>query len=191
MRKLKQEKEEALQKERTRSLGKASLGGPFSLIDQSGEPKTDKDFLGQWIIIYFGFTFCPDICPDELEKLSKVVTEIDSIEKLPNLQPLFITVDPDRDTGEVMKKYLAEFHPKLLGLTGSPEKIKEVAKAYRVYYSVGPADEEDDYLVDHTIITYLVNPRGEFVDYYGKNRNAEEMVAGIANHMIAYNRSKK
>lgn len=190
MRKVKAEKEEEAQRQRTRSLGKASLGGPFDLVDHNGEKKTDKDFLGQWLVIYFGITFCPDICPDELQKLAKVVDTIDATPKLPKLLPLFISVDPQRDTPEVMKTYLKEFHPHMLGLTGTTEQVKAAAKAYRVYFSVGPSDEDNDYLVDHSIIMYLVNPKGQFVDYYGQNRTAEEMVGGIASHMIAYSRSQ-
>ena len=109
------------EQERTRSYGKAALGGPFSLQDHNGQRRTDQDFLGQWVMLYFGFTFCPDICPDELEKMATVVTNIggysmrwghvimfiaEKIESLPNLQPLFITVDPERDSPAVMKEYL-------------------------------------------------------------------------------------
>ena len=123
--KLKREKEAIAEKERTRSLGKAALGGPFSLIDHHEQRRTDKDFLGQWLLLYFGFTFCPDICPDELEKMATVVTRLggrehapgssvgelvslpaDSTAGLPQVQPLFITVDPSRDTAAVMREYL-------------------------------------------------------------------------------------
>lgn len=186
VKKLKREKEEASEKERTRSLGKAALGGPFSLTDHNGKVKTDKDFLGQWILIYFGFTFCPDICPDELEKMANTLDMLDKTEGLPKLQPLFISVDPERDTPEILKNYLKEFHPRILGLTGTNEEVHQATKAYRVYYSMAPADDDNDYLVDHTIIMYLVDPNGNFVDYYGQNRTAQEMTAGIANHMIKY-----
>ncbi|XP_069785593.1 protein SCO1 homolog, mitochondrial isoform X2 [Narcine bancroftii] len=186
MKHLKREKEEKLEKERTRTLGKAALGGPFSLTDHRGQAKTDKDYLGQWVLIYFGFTHCPDICPDELEKMIAVVDEIDKISSLPNLTPLLITIDPDRDNVEAMAKYVQEFSPKLIGLTGSQEQIDQVSKAYRVYYSQGPKDEDNDYIVDHTIIMYLVSPSGDFLDFYGQNKKSAEISASIASHMRKY-----
>lgn len=188
---VKSEKELALARERKRILGKASIGGRFELIDHNGEPKCSEDFFGQWCLLYFGFTHCPDICPDELEKMAAVVDAIDGLERVPNIQPLFITVDPKRDTKAAIKQYLKEFHPKFLGMTGSDEKIGEACRAYRVYFSAGPRDEDDDYIVDHTIITYLVNPDGEFVDYYGQNKTADEVTASIAVNMKKYEELNK
>ncbi|XP_066471234.1 protein SCO1 homolog, mitochondrial [Tiliqua scincoides] len=182
----KKEKEEILEKERQRSLGKPLLGGPFSLIDHQGQPKTNRDYLGQWVLLYFGFTHCPDICPEELEKMILVVDEIDGIRSLPNLTPLFITIDPERDTKEAIARYVKEFSPKLIGLTGTKDQIDDVARTYRVYYSSGPKDEDNDYIVDHTIIMYLVGPDGEFVDYYGQNKKNSEISASIAGHMRQY-----
>ncbi|XP_025136329.3 protein SCO1 homolog, mitochondrial isoform X2 [Bubalus bubalis] len=146
MKYFKKEKTEKLEKERHRSIGKPLLGGPFSLTTHTGEPKTNKDYLGQWVLIYFGFTHCPDICPEELEKMIQVVDEIDSIPTLPNLTPLFITIDPERDTKEAIANYVKEFSPKLIGLTGTKEEIDQVARAFRVYYSPGPKDEDEDYI---------------------------------------------
>ncbi|KAM9006146.1 protein SCO1 homolog, mitochondrial [Sarcophilus harrisii] len=183
MKYFKKEKEEKLEKERKRAIGKPLLGGPFSLMDHNGEPKTDKDYLGQWILIYFGFTHCPDICPEELEKMIAVVDEIDSIPTLPNLIPLFITIDPERDNREAIARYVKEFSPKLVGLTGGPNEIDQVARAYRVYYSPGPKDEDEDYIVDHTIIMYLIGPDGEFLDYFGQNKKNSEIAGSIAAHM--------
>ncbi|XP_064127851.1 protein SCO1 homolog, mitochondrial isoform X2 [Loxodonta africana] len=183
MKYFKKEKMEKLEKERQRSIGKPLLGGPFSLTTHTGEPKTDKDYLGQWVLIYFGFTHCPDICPEELEKMIQVVDEIDSIPTLPNLTPLFITIDPERDTKEAIADYVKEFSPKLVGLTGTKEEIDKVARAYRVYYSPGPKDEDQDYIVDHTIIMYLIGPDGEFLDYFGQNKRNAEIAGSIAAHM--------
>ncbi|NWX85014.1 SCO1 protein, partial [Nothoprocta ornata] len=186
MKKMKRMKEEKLEKERNRGIGKPLLGGPFSLVNHEGQPKTNKDYIGQWVLIYFGFTHCPDICPDELEKMIEVVEEIDGIPSLPNLTPLFITIDPERDSEEAIARYVKEFSPKLIGLTGTKEQIGQVAKAYRVYYSEGPKDEDNDYIVDHTIIMYLLGPDGEFVDYYGQNKRSAEISASIAAHMRKY-----
>ncbi|XP_008048959.1 protein SCO1 homolog, mitochondrial [Carlito syrichta] len=186
MKYFKKEKEEKLEKKRQRSIGKPLLGGPFSLTTHFGEPKTDKDYLGQWILIYFGFTHCPDICPEELEKMIQVVDEIDSIPTLPNLTPLFITIDPERDTKEAIANYVKEFSPKLIGLTGTEEEIGQVARAFRVYYSPGPKDEDEDYIVDHTIVMYLIGPDGEFLDYFVQNKKNAEIAGSIAAHMRAH-----
>ncbi|XP_034503241.1 protein SCO1 homolog, mitochondrial [Ailuropoda melanoleuca] len=183
MKYFKKEKTQKLEKEQQRSLGKPLLGGPFSLTTHTGEPKTDKDYVGQWVLIYFGFTHCPDVCPEELEKMIQVVDEIDNIPTLPNLTPLFITIDPERDTKEAIANYVKEFSPKLVGLTGSKEEIDQVARAYRVYYSPGPKDEDEDYIVDHTIIMYLIGPDGQFLDYFGQNKKNAEIAGSIAAHM--------
>ncbi|XP_041626346.1 protein SCO1 homolog, mitochondrial [Vulpes lagopus] len=188
MKYFKKEKTRKLEKERQRSLGKPLLGGPFSLTTHTGEPKTDRDYVGQWVLIYFGFTHCPDVCPEELEKMIQVVDEIDSIPTLPNLTPLFITIDPERDTKEAIANYVKEFSPKLVGLTGTKEEIDQVARAYRVYYSPGPKDEDEDYIVDHTIIMYLIGPDGQFLDYFGQNKKNAEIAGCIAAHMREHRR---
>ncbi|XP_075871868.1 protein SCO1 homolog, mitochondrial [Nelusetta ayraudi] len=186
MKYFKKEKEELIEKERTRSIGRPALGGPFSLVDHNNKPTKSEDFLGQWVLLYFGFTHCPDICPDELEKMIEVVDEIDKIKALPNLTPVLITIDPERDTAEAMAAYVKEFSPKLIGLTGTTAQVEDVSRAYRVYYSQGPKDEDNDYIVDHTIIMYLVGPDGEFVDYYGQNKRNVEISNSIAAHMRKY-----
>ncbi|KAK1272693.1 hypothetical protein QJS04_geneDACA019153 [Acorus gramineus] len=132
------------------SVGKAAIGGPFKLVNHDGKSVTEKDFLGKWTLIYFGFTHCPDICPDELQKLADAIDKIKQKAGI-EIVPVFISVDPERDTVEQIHDYVNEFHPNLIGLTGSPEEIKQVARSYRVYYM--KTDQEGaDYLVDHSIV---------------------------------------
>jgi len=182
----KHEKEQKIEEDRTRALGKASLGGPWELVDHSGVVRKSSDFVGRWVLLYFGFTHCPDVCPDELEKLCKTVDKIDDDKSIPDIIPLFITIDPNRDTVPAVAKYVKEFSAKLIGLTGTSEQIAQAARAYRVYYSEGPKDSDADYIVDHTIILYLIDPKGHFVDYYGQNKTSEEMFNSICLHMSKY-----
>lgn len=125
-----QQKVEGMMQRSQEVVGKAAVGGPFSLIDQDGKPFTNENLLGKFSILYFGFTHCPDICPDELEKLAEA---LDMIEKQLSykVQPVFISVDPQRDTPKAVKAYVKEFHPRLIGLTGSEEAVKACSKAYR------------------------------------------------------------
>ncbi|KAH9619285.1 hypothetical protein KSS87_015571 [Heliosperma pusillum] len=166
------------------SVGQAAIGGPFKLVNHEGKNVTEKDFLGKWTVVYFGFTHCPDICPDELQKLAAAV---DKIQKKSGIEivPVFISVDPERDNVEQVSEYVKEFHPKLIGLTGDPEEIRKVARAYRVYY-MKTTEEGSDYLVDHSIVMYLMSPRMEFVKFYGKNNDIDGLANGIIKEVKKY-----
>lgn len=176
-------------------IGTPKLGGPWTLYDsRTAAPFTSEDLKGKYQLIYFGFTYCPDICPEELEKQKTIVENIDrALIKMGKpaglVQPLFITVDPKRDTLAQTRMYVEEFHPKLIGLTGPPELVKRVTRLFRVYYNEGirtsNADGEEDYLVDHSIIHYLMGPNNEFVDFYGKNFTAEEITQKIVGKISA------
>ncbi|GLC39769.1 hypothetical protein PLESTF_000884500 [Pleodorina starrii] len=166
-------------------VGKAAVGGPFELIDQDGKRFTDKDLMGEFALLYFGFTHCPDICPDELEKLSEAIDIIEKTTGGVQIQPVFISVDPERDKPALVKSYAREFHPRMIGLTGTLDSVKAVSKAYRVYYSK-TGDSDTDYLVDHSIIHYLINPEGEFVTFFGKNNDAPALAKQIITHLAAW-----
>ncbi|CAH2350171.1 protein Sco1p, mitochondrial [[Candida] railenensis] len=187
-----QEKERLrLQKEveSKRSYGKPLIGGPFDLIDTEGKQFTHKNLLSddrRFSIIYFGFTHCPDICPDELDKLGEMLEELKSKDNI-TLQPIFITCDPARDTPEVIKEYLTDFHSSIIGLTGSYENVKKACKQYRVYFSTPPdVKPGQDYLVDHSIFFYLMDSEGNFVDVIGKEVDATQGAEKIRKHVDAF-----
>ncbi|KAL7266246.1 Cu-binding protein [Rhizina undulata] len=172
--------------EQTKGVGKPKVGGPLELVDQNGKERRDEDFLGRYRLVYFGFTHCPDICPEELDKMSEM---IDLVKKRHGnvLTPIFITCDPARDTPEVMKEYLIEFHPDLVGLTGTYDQIKKVCKSYRVYFSTPPdVNPGQDYLVDHSIYFYLMDPEGDFVEALGRQHTPEEAAKIIGGHVKAW-----
>ncbi|KAI0981374.1 hypothetical protein GJ496_009461 [Pomphorhynchus laevis] len=171
-----------------KSVDYLQIGGPFELTDYNGKPWSSKDFAGKWLLIYFGFTHCPDVCPEEIEKIIESVDKVNKIHPGGKHQivPIFISVDPERDTPEVVKEYVQDFSPTLIGLTGSTEEVLNVAKLFRVYFKAGEKDYENDYIVDHSIISYLMDPKGRFVDYYGKNKSGEELTDAILTQMDQY-----
>lgn len=160
-------------------------------MDKDGNAFTEEKLLGRWTLIYFGFTMCPDVCPDELTKVSEALDILTKHGKKigpakdSDISPILISVDPDRDTPERTHEYALGFHSAFTGLSGTHEEVKKAAKAYRVYYS---KDETpgDEYLVDHSIITYLMDPNGEFSDFYAKTVSAVEMAARIEGKLLAW-----
>jgi protein SCO1/2 len=165
------------------SGGTASLlGGPFTLENGNGKQVSDRDFRGKYMLVYFGYTFCPDVCPTTLNEVADALDRLGP--KADRLQPIFITVDPRRDTAPVMKQYTAAFSPRLLGLTGTPEQIAKVAKEYRVYYAehrTGPGP--DDYSMDHSSILYLMGPDGKFIAPIRADESGEEIATEVGKLM--------
>ena len=158
--------------------GALGIGGPFTLHDGNGKPVTDRDFRGKYMLVYFGFTFCPDVCPTTLSAMADAMDKLGTAAD--RVQLLFITVDPKRDTPSVVKQYAAAFGPRVQGLTGSEDEIARVAKEYRVYYAehrTGPGP--NDYSMDHSSVLYLMSPNGAFLAPVRADLPADEMAAAL------------
>ena len=146
--------------------GKALIGGPFTLVGRDGKPVTDQAFRGKYMLVFFGFTHCPDICPAELQVMAAALDELGP--KANEIIPIFITLDPERDTPLVVADYVANFSQRFVGLTGSPEQIAEAAKAYRVVFSKFREDgaKPEDYSIDHSALVYLMGKNGEYLTHF-------------------------
>jgi protein SCO1/2 len=165
--------------------GRPSLGGPFTLVSTDGEVVSAADFRGKFIFIYFGFVNCPEICPIELTRMTKVCELVKKAKPDVPLQPLFISCDPKRDSLSRIKEYLSIFHPEFIGLAGTPKQIDQVCKSYRIYYSL-PDDtsaESEDYLIDHSISIMLFDQQGRFVDFWGSRYDHNEIATKMLSHI--------
>ena len=158
----------------------AAIGGPFSLTDQNGRTVTDRDLKGKPFLVFFGFTHCPDVCPTALFEVSEIMRALGP--DADRVRMLFVTVDPERDTPALLKDYLSSFDPHLLALTGDPEAVAAVAKAYRVYYKKVPLSE-GGYTMDHTAIVYLMNKDGRFVSPFNIKRAPEVAAADLRKYL--------
>jgi protein SCO1/2 len=147
------------------SAGRALVGGPFTLTDHAGKRVTDQDFRGRTLVVMFGFTYCPDVCPTELQLISAALDKLGP--KAKDVVPLFITVDPERDTPDQLAMYVKSFHPSLVGLTGSPAEIDAVAKAYRAYFKKVPDPKSTGgYTMDHSAFIYVIGPDGAYQAHF-------------------------
>ncbi len=156
-----------------------AIGGPFTLTDGAGRTVTDRSFRGKYMLVYFGYTFCPDVCPTTLTEVADALDKLGA--RADQVQPLFITVDPARDTAPVVGQYAAAFSPRLDGLTGSAEQVAAVAKEYRVYYAphrTGP--NPADYTMDHSSILYVMDPQGRFDGIIRADEGADAMAADLS-----------
>ena len=160
----------------------ASLGRPFTLTEADGKTVTDKDFRGKYTLIYFGYTSCPDVCPTTMADLGIALKKLGA--GADEVQPLFITVDPGRDTPGVLKSYVTDFSPRLIGLTGSPDQIARVEREFHVYAKVHkPADGSGDYSVDHSSLFYLMGPDGRFISVLRADQEGDDLARAIAHYL--------
>ena len=150
-----------------------SVGGAFTLVDQDGRTVTDKSFADSYTLIYFGFTFCPAICPTELSKMNDALEKMGTAARA--IQPVFITIDPERDTQAVMKDYAGLYGERLIGLTGTPEQVKQAANAYKVYYAKVDDPAASDYTMDHSSYIYFMNPDGTLLHIFRMEDSADDM----------------
>ncbi len=161
-----------------------NFGGSFTLVNQDNETVTEKDFEGQWRLIYFGFTYCPAICPTELQKIAAALKDLG--EEGEKITPIFISVDPERDTVDVMRQYVKLFHPRLIGLTGTVAQIDEVKKSYKIYAAKVKDDTMTDYTVDHSSFIYLMNPNNDLIRIFKTDDTAEDIVKIIKKSFDTY-----
>ena len=158
----------------------AQIGGPFSLIDQDGHKRTDKDFRGRFVLLYFGYTYCPDVCPTTLQSIADALAKLGP--KASRVVPVFVTIDPERDTPAVLKKYAAAFGPRFVALTGSLADIKKLADTYRVYFAKHPLGG-DNYSLDHSSIVYLLGPDGKLVTFYDAEATTASMAKDLGSRL--------
>jgi cytochrome oxidase Cu insertion factor (SCO1/SenC/PrrC family) len=158
--------------------GVALVGGPFTMVNQKGETVTEKSFRGKPMLLFFGFTFCPDVCPTELQVMTAALTALGDQGK--DIQPIFVTVDPARDTPEVLASYVKNFGDNVVGLTGSAAQVEAMANTYRVFYAKqdNPKDPEN-YQMDHSAILYLMGPDGVFIKHFSYTNDAKALAAGL------------
>lgn len=160
-----------------------AIGGSFTLVDQDGKTVTAADFRGRFMLVYFGYTYCPDVCPTTLTTMANAIDTLDGDGE--SIVPVFITVDPERDTPEQLKMYVNYFHPRMVGLTGTPQSVAAAARAYRIYYAKVRQDgaAEDDYLMDHLSVVFLIGPDGVFRARFENGISSEAMAKRIGEYL--------
>jgi protein SCO1/2 len=156
--------------------GQIAVGGPYALIDQNGQPRSSADFRGKFQLIYFGYTFCPDVCPTTLALIAAAMDKLGPAQN--RITPIFITIDPARDKPEVLKKYLAAFGPRFVGLTGAPDQIAQVEKEYRVFAKKQPL-AGGNYSMDHSSVIYLMGPDGKLVSFYDEAASPDDLAKDL------------
>jgi protein SCO1/2 len=152
--------------------GRGQVGGPFTLTDQTGKQRSDTDFRGKLMIVYFGYTYCPDVCPTDLMAITQALDALGSAAE--GVQPIFITIDPERDTS-LLTDYVSAFHHSFVGLTGPPEEIRKVANSYKAFYAKVPDERSGNYLIDHAGVIYLMGRKGEYLGFMPPRTNPDRL----------------
>lgn len=152
--------------------GRGSVGGPFTLTDQTGKQRSDAEFRGRLMIVYFGYTYCPDVCPTDLMSITQALEALGPAAE--DVQPVFITIDPERDS-KMLMEYVSAFHHSLIGLTGSPDEIRKVANAYNAFYVKVPDERSGEYSIDHTGVIYLMGRNGEYLGFMPPQTNPDRL----------------
>ena len=162
-------------------LAGAKIGGPFALVDQDGRPVTDRSFAGKYRIMYFGYTFCPDVCPADMQTVGAALAQLDRRDATlaARVVPVFVTIDPARDTPAVLRQFVAAFHPRMVGLTGTPQAIARTAKEFAVYYAKGDPSPGGGYLMNHSRQAYLMDPQGKPLALLPTEQGAAAVAAEI------------
>lgn len=163
--------------------GTKNIGGSFQLVDQDGKPVADSDFRGKYMMVYFGYTYCPDMCPTGLQSMAHALNQLSG--DADKVAAMFITVDPARDTPEKLKAYVAGFDPRILGLSGTEQQVAAAAAAYQVYYAKGEQVDEHDYVMDHSSLIYLMGPDGGFLNTFPEDVDPDTMVKAILTQINA------
>jgi cytochrome oxidase Cu insertion factor (SCO1/SenC/PrrC family) len=165
--------------------GRGPVGGPFTLTDQTGKQRSDTDFRGKLMIVYFGYTYCPDVCPTDLMAITQALDALGPAAE--GVQPVFITIDPERDT-KLLTDYVAAFHRSLVGLTGSPDEIRKVANSYKAFYVKVQDERSRDYSIDHAGVIYLIGRNGEYLGFMppqtSPDRLTEVLRKNLANQQM-------
>jgi cytochrome oxidase Cu insertion factor (SCO1/SenC/PrrC family) len=160
--------------------GRGSVGGPFTLTDQTGRRRSDTEFRGKLMIVYFGYTYCPDICPTDLMAISQALDALGPAAE--GIQPVFITIDPERDN-KVLADYVSAFHHSLIGLTGSPDEIQTIANGYKAFYVKVPDERTGGYTIDHTGVIYLIGRSGEYLGFMPPQTNPERLTEVLRKYL--------
>jgi cytochrome oxidase Cu insertion factor (SCO1/SenC/PrrC family) len=163
-----------------------SIGAPFELVDQHGTTRTDKEFRGSYMLMYFGFTHCPDTRPTSLLKITNALeglAEVDAA-KAERVVPIFISVDPERDSPGALRSYAEHFHPRLVALTGALRELEELGRAYGVFFAKVPMGPRGEYLMDHTGFVYLIGPDGKYLEHFESDASVGELVDALQRHVL-------